>query len=58
METTDADLGYMKMYIKHIHDFLESGEILGEQSVLDIHEIHNKMVNIVNSVLARQKGTT
>jgi len=40
MEDTDADMGYIKLYIREIHDFLLSGNTLSKEDILKVKQAH------------------
>ena len=43
MENSDADLGYVKMYIAEVHRFLENGGELTPTNVKRVRQIHEEM---------------
>ena len=53
METTDADMGYMKIYIRHMHEFLTKGQLLSDESVAKVKEAHEIMQSVYCEVSQR-----
>ena len=58
METTDADMGYIKRYIPDIHDFLLCGNTLSKENVLKVkqaHELIQSVFAFVNSKMTHPR---
>jgi len=51
MRTRDADLGYIRMYIKEIHKFLENGGRLTEADSLLVKEAYEKIQDVYCHIL-------
>jgi len=46
MEERDADLGYIKRYVDHLHQIIESGGILTDYSDDCVKQAHTLLQNV------------
>jgi len=56
MHERDADLGYIKMYLKEIHEFLDAGGVLCKRTSLLIRQSHETMLDAFGSFMGHDKN--